>query len=526
MERTDINGKEEDDVEIKGEEKDDVETVEDAFVEEALATLSTFTAAGRNIVDKALEFLPGLELSGTSAAAPVEKTPLLETGEFARRARQLMAKIDTNGDDCLSTAELAKAVQDKQFKGQDAQVVAALYENRDELKNLNDDQVFESGVTFRDLARFGAIERKHRVHERAARDAKEWLEDEDKFKRVDTNGNGFLSKDELIKASKQSNLSGEERELLSYMRYRVDSIQLESDDEWLPEQCGITRKDLEAHIKSASSSDEVQMLRAVKGVMERTSDSQRQGGDDLYGGKKAADSIKPEAIDQGFVGDCYFLASLASVAKSNPALIEKMIEDNKNGTYTVTFPGAANYPITVEAPTQAEAGLYNGVGENGTWALVMEKAYGKYCQQNIYRRLPFNPGGGNTPVEGGDGGGFCSTSMKLLTGEGTTSLTTAFSWRSQMQKQLEDAFSSNPPRAVTAGICKSTLSDGKSHETVDGFPMGHAYSILGFDRTGPGGGTVTIRNPWGGADGSPKGTIQISLDKFRKNFSELVIQKS
>jgi hypothetical protein len=42
-------------------------------------------------------------------------------------------------------------------------------------------------------------------------------------------------------------------------------------------------------------------------------------------------------VQQGHLGDCWLLASLAAVARTNPALIRKAIQSNGDGTYTVTL---------------------------------------------------------------------------------------------------------------------------------------------------------------------------------------------
>ena len=42
-------------------------------------------------------------------------------------------------------------------------------------------------------------------------------------------------------------------------------------------------------------------------------------------------------VDQGSLGDCYFLVSLAETAYRNPQLIRNMFTDNGDGTYTVRF---------------------------------------------------------------------------------------------------------------------------------------------------------------------------------------------
>jgi hypothetical protein len=42
-------------------------------------------------------------------------------------------------------------------------------------------------------------------------------------------------------------------------------------------------------------------------------------------------------VNQGYLGDCYLLSSLAEVAKQNPDIIHSMFTDNGNGTYGVRF---------------------------------------------------------------------------------------------------------------------------------------------------------------------------------------------
>ena len=42
-------------------------------------------------------------------------------------------------------------------------------------------------------------------------------------------------------------------------------------------------------------------------------------------------------VNQGYLGDCYFLSSLGEVALQDPSAIENMIASNGNGTYSVRF---------------------------------------------------------------------------------------------------------------------------------------------------------------------------------------------
>jgi hypothetical protein len=234
-------------------------------------------------------------------------------------------------------------------------------------------------------------------------------------------------------------------------------------------------------------------------------------------------SINAGAILQGSIGDCYFVASLAAAAQAHPELIKNAIKDNDNGTYTVTFPGDRAHPVTIKAPTDAEQGLYNHGSPNGLWASVMEKAYGEYCWQHLNSRKPAERKEENTPAEGADGGGNTARAMELLLGA-RVSTDTTYSAQSVIASDLEKAFSSRPNRAVTAGIYRNILPfSGK--ETDDRFYRGHAYTITGFVPDGKGSGKVVIRNPWGGQEGTPSGTITISLEKFMQNFNSVNFEK-
>ncbi|CAN5290594.1 hypothetical protein BH10CYA1_BH10CYA1_28280 [soil metagenome] len=81
--------------------------------------------------------------------------PLLAVRDFNGRAQAIFGVIDKNHNGYLSGTELGQALEDPSFTGQDAQVIAALYKNRDALKKLNDDEMFsESEVTRKDLTEF------------------------------------------------------------------------------------------------------------------------------------------------------------------------------------------------------------------------------------------------------------------------------------------------------------------------------------------------------------------------------------
>jgi hypothetical protein len=94
-------------------------------------------------------------------------------------------------------------------------------------------------------------------------------------------------------------------------------------------------------------------------------------------------------VRQGAAGDCYYLASLASVAKTNAQIIRNEIVDLGDGTYAVQFTannGSRQYvrvdndlptsPYDRSRPAYAKLGA-----ENSMWVAIMEKAF-CYFRQN------------------------------------------------------------------------------------------------------------------------------------------------
>lgn len=461
--------------------------------------------------DGQMETLPNLAKVEHAYDSQTER---VKTEDFTKESLRLFGKIDKDGDGYLSESELASAVQSEEFKGKDAQVVAALYKSQDDIEELSNDEFGDEndGITKADLEKLEEVRQANAKQLEQTARAAAFLDKDDNFKKIDSDGDNFLTKSEISKALERQDLKPEERVSLEFLRDHVGDIEEAHNDELGDENDGITRKDLDYYGDDTMAS--------ISNTLWRTNEAQRTGTRNLYGNMdNPIESIKPDAIKQGMIGDCYFESAVASLAASDPESIQKMIKDNGDGTYTVTFPGATDEPITVKAPTEAEMGLYNQGGKDGAWACVLEKAYGAYCQNHFFSRSPFNMGGGDTPSEGADGGEFFhGRAMSLLTGRGRDNDNLTFSSDAEIAKKLDAALNHSPKRPVLAGINNNFFSD----ETDDGFPDAHVYSVIGFDPSGPDGGTVTIRNPWGDGDNTTRGTIKISVKKFRANFSEAV----
>ena len=85
-------------------------------------------------------------------------------------------------------------------------------------------------------------------------------------------------------------------------------------------------------------------------------------------------------VNQGGVGNCYFQATVASIAKVNPTFLKRHVVDLGDGTYAVRFKGLFGdefVRVDGDLPVDSSGNLlYGGLGDNGTiWAAVMEKAW-------------------------------------------------------------------------------------------------------------------------------------------------------
>ena len=190
----------------------------------------------------------------------------------------------------------------------------------------------------------------------------------------------------------------------------------------------------------------------------------------LWGMGPAADDV-----NQGGVGDCYFLASLAAFAGVNPPVLTESAVDLGDSTFLVRFvKGGQN--VYVRVNNDMSTGPYWGYkyarpGANGTmWALVMEKAF-------AYFRTGVNS---YASISGGWMG-------EVYTGLGVKNA--SFS----LLQTMESAFFSMVSGDLAKGLAV-TLGTGSSAPSL---VRGHAYTLVAASIDGSGQTFYTVRNPWG-----------------------------
>jgi hypothetical protein len=451
--------------------------------------------------------------------ANVEK--ITAPDDFATAGKHVLAKINTGITGEATKEQLAGALEDPSITGKEAQALAAMYMNFDSLHNLNgwEGRLKWRSITGSDLDRYAGVQNTETKRLEDARAIRDWACDH--LKQFDANRDGSLTRAEIAAALKHPETSPYDKEILQ----KIDDHYSEMGHVW---ESAVNMRAIENFARYGDNwnpftySSNLALKEALSNAFQDVNMGQNfKGSRDLYAdSQNPLNSITPEAIKQGSINDCYFLSSLAAEAQAHPEIVRDSIKDNSNGTYTVTFRGDKDKPVTIKAPTEAEQGVYNHGAGYGLWASVMEKAFGEYRRHPFWLRSLFNLSGGDTPTEGSNGGDQPSRVMKLLTGGDVSTSMLMFTSQSTLAANLERAFASQPTSAVTAGILGGLLP-----RTADGFGRQHAYTITGFSPDGKGGGMVTIRNPYVQGDNLPGGRITVSLGKFIRNFSLVSIEQ-
>jgi hypothetical protein len=226
-------------------------------------------------------------------------------------------------------------------------------------------------------------------------------------------------------------------------------------------------------------------------------------------GQDDAHEIDPNDVEQGALGDCYFVAQLAAQAKTNPGRIKDLIKDNGNNTFTVTLhlKDPANpykrvaTPIVVDAQfPQKDGGVaYAKPGDRGNtgpelWVMLIEKAFAKHSGSYELIR--------GSKTRDGDVFGMMS---------GTNSGSISLGLGADLLLQKLSAALTNGQAISFGAKSKNTADEALQGEAkTAGVVLNHAYSLLGVDAKAR---TVDLRNPWG-----VRHLMGFSVDNLKKFY--------
>jgi hypothetical protein len=208
-------------------------------------------------------------------------------------------------------------------------------------------------------------------------------------------------------------------------------------------------------------------------------------------------------IQQGWIGDCYFLGGLAEVAFRSPAALRNMFIDNGDGTYTVRFleNGTPTY-VTVDrylpvdsrgqlpyAHTQRQAG---SAGDK-LWVALAEKAYAQLAESGWSR--PSAPRNAYDSLSVGWEG----DAVEQITGRGAT--------------YLRINGTGSLGSIVNAFRSGALLGLDSKPVTWSSVVPDHTYAMVGYN---PSTGLFTLYNPWGMVQVVNGSTIAANFDHWNQ----------
>lgn len=227
-------------------------------------------------------------------------------------------------------------------------------------------------------------------------------------------------------------------------------------------------------------------------------------------------------VDQGSLGDCFFLSSLASLADKDPDAIERMVHDNGDGTYTVTlYMDGTWHAVQVDGSvlssngsTPRFAGNSPNNNDHALWPLLVEKAAIK-----LY-------GGDYLALNAGTG----SMTMELFTGIPARD---DFNlphdpWEpediakySALTKDPTVLMTANSDVGYPATVELTAKVAGKNVPDFE-LDLNHVYQVESIDAEG----NVTLVNPHNdhsSDDGPDKDVFQLTPEQFSQYFACLSV---
>lgn len=197
------------------------------------------------------------------------------------------------------------------------------------------------------------------------------------------------------------------------------------------------------------------------------------------------DSIIPNDIQQGLLGDCYFLSAIAALAE-RPSFVLRLFESNEynsQGCYSIwlCIDGEWKnvilddfFPVSRKDVNSVPSLLFSRSNGPELWVLLLEKAYSKInkCYQNIES-------------------GLCEEALRDLTGAPTLTLTDF-----NEEEAWEFMKTGNQKKFLLVVSSQFEKKEGKT----GGLISGHCYSVLDIREVKSNDGKerlIQIRNPWG-----------------------------
>lgn len=210
------------------------------------------------------------------------------------------------------------------------------------------------------------------------------------------------------------------------------------------------------------------------------------------------DGPQYDDIEQGALGDCYFLAAASSLAQTDPSILRQMVTSLGDGTYAVRYyDGASEVYLRIDGDLPVSSGSNLAYAETSDtseiWVPLIEKAYAHFRY--------------GSDTYGSIEGGWMDVVYEEITGVSSSFRYTSGT-TSALATYIRDNL--NAGHAVTLGSYSGAASP------VVG---GHAYQVVSIDASN----YVTVYNPWG-VDGRSydsnynDGLLRLSITQIQSNY--------
>lgn len=253
----------------------------------------------------------GLDELGATTLAENEKLPLpdsakdeceavsepVEIADFSSESLRVFDKIDSDSDGKLSGQELRAAALSDNYTGKDKQIATALYLSRNDIAELNDDDMFiqDSGISRNDLVKLDDEQKKNALEKPTVAKANEFLARDNNFAIADEDGNNFLSREEICQILQRTDLTEEERTSLTFLRENLNNVAEAGNDETGQERSGISQYDLDSFGNKTIEAIERNLQKAYESQKEQALRKDSKTGKDESANKSSARTTTPAA---------------------------------------------------------------------------------------------------------------------------------------------------------------------------------------------------------------------------------------
>jgi hypothetical protein len=232
-----------------------------------------------------------------------------------------------------------------------------------------------------------------------------------------------------------------------------------------------------------------------------------------FTGPLIKDGVNPTDVAQGQLGDCYFPSAMAALAQNHPEVIENMIKDNGDGTYTVTWKEKdwatgkfKDVPVKIDGDLYVRSWggpLYGSANSTDRGEKTMELWFPLLEMSFAQWKGSYNDIGS---------GGLSSDVFEAAMGHDSDYMSISDNSMDRAFAKIKDKIDNKLP--VSAGTYGD---DQEARYTNTGVYADHSYSVLGYEEVN-GQKMVILRNPWGESEpagnGPNDGIFKLDIKTF------------